>query len=94
MTQLTMWKLYYENESQLLESVKNLDMNKFELYCNDNNITAYRYILGVNRALNSNHTISNSQLNLIKSMAKYIHRFEKILYLICWQQNIDDIYLV
>lgn len=77
MKQLTMWMIYYRDENDLLNTVKNLDMNKFEQYCNDNNITAYRYILSVNRALNSNKDINNAQLNLIKNMAKYIHKFEK-----------------
>lgn len=70
-----MWLMIYNTEKELLESLKEIDVNEFNELCNKNICKGYQNITLMVRRLNSGGTLTPAQIRLAKRMASQIEKY-------------------
>lgn len=77
LTRQTIWKMFFETEQELIDAVKNIDIQKFNNLCSKNICSGYQYVTRTARALKAGEKLSEPQLRMIKRLAKEVHKYHK-----------------
>jgi hypothetical protein len=77
LTQQTQWRMFFQTESELIEAVKDINVQKFNELCNKNICSGYQYITRTSRALKAGDELSDPQLRMVKRLAKQVYKYHK-----------------